>query len=264
MIGLSLLLYPTVSDYWNSFHQSAAIASYMRDVAGMDDDTYMEVWASACEYNAKLAKRGIIWASDEKQTEDYRNQLNVSQRGIMGYVDIPSIGCKLPIYHGTDEAVLQIAAGHIEESSLPVGGISTHCILSGHRGLPSAKLFTDLDRLCEGDIFMLQVLDETLTYEIEKIRIVKPYEVDALKIEKGRDLCTLVTCTPYGINSHRILVTGSRIENAGKPHTARVTADAALLEPMLVALFVALFLLGILWILWIISISKRKGAKRND
>lgn len=263
VIGLSLLLYPTVSEYWNSFHQSTAIASYMGKVAGLDDDIYREVWDSAEKYNAELAKRGNIWALDEEQRKAYRSELDVSSTGIMGYVDIPSIECKLPIYHGTDKAVLQIAVGHIEASSLPVGGPSTHCVLSGHRGLPSAKLFTDLDKLSVGDIFMLQVLDETLTYEIEKITIVKPYEVDALKIEKGRDLCTLVTCTPYGINSHRMLVRGSRIENAEKPHTVRVSADAALLDPMLVALSVALFLLTILWILWIVSLSIRKRAKRN-
>lgn len=264
VIGLSLLLYPAVSDYWNSFHQSSAIASYMGEVADMDDDIYREVWASADKYNAGLAERGNIWVPNAEQLADYRKQLSVSKTGIMGYIEIPSINCRLPVYHGTDEAVLQIAVGHIEGSSLPVGGRSAHCVLSGHRGLPSARLFTDLDRLSEGDVFMLQVLDETLTYEIERIRIVKPYEIEALKIEKDRDLCTLVTCTPYGINSHRILVTGSRIENDETLRTVRVTADAVLLEPMLVALFAALFLLLLLWVVWLLSIMIRKRANRND
>ena len=263
-VGLSLLLYPTVSDYWNSLHQSSAIASYVGEIAEIDDDVYKEIWNSANAYNQKIAEEGNIWVPDEDQLKEYEQQLSVSKTGIMGYIDIPAIDCRLPIYHGTDDAVLQVAVGHIEGSSLPVGGPNTHCVLSGHRGLPSAKLFTDLDKLSEGDIFMVQVLDETLTYEIKKILIVKPYEVDALKIEEGKDLCTLVTCTPYGINSHRMLVQGSRIETEKEVQAARVTADAVQIEPLIIAPIVAAFFILILWILLLISIRGRKRAKRDE
>lgn len=264
LVGLSLLLYPTVSDYWNSLHQSSAIASYVEEIAEVNDDVYKEIWSSANAYNQKIAESGNIWTPDEEQMKEYEQQLSVSKTGIMGYIDIPAIDCRLPIYHGTDDAVLQVAVGHIEGSSLPVGGPNTHCVLSGHRGLPSAKLFTDLDKLSEGDIFMVQVLDETLTYEIKKILIVKPYEVDALKIEEGKDLCTLVTCTPYGINSHRMLVQGSRIETEKEVQAARVTADAVQIEPLIIAPIVAAFFIVILWILLLISIRGRKRAKRDE
>lgn len=264
LVGLSLLLYPTVSDYWNSLHQSSAIASYVEEIAEVNDDVYKEIWSSANAYNQKIAESGNIWTPDEEQLKEYEQQLSVSKTGIMGYIDIPAIDCRLPIYHGTDDAVLQVAVGHIEGSSLPVGGPNTHCVLSGHRGLPSAKLFTDLDKLSEGDIFMVQVLDETLTYEIKKVLIVKPYEVDALKIEEGKDLCTLVTCTPYGINSHRMLVQGSRIETEKEVQAARVTADAVQIEPLIIAPIVAAFFILILWILLLISIRGRKRAKRDE
>ena len=264
LVGLSLLLYPTVSDYWNSLHQSSAIASYVEEIAEVNDDVYKEIWSSANAYNQKIAESGNIWTPDEEQLQEYKQQLSVSKTGIMGYIDIPAIDCRLPIYHGTDDAVLQIAVGHIEGSSLPVGGPNTHCVLSGHRGLPSAKLFTDLDKLSEGDIFMVQVLDETLTYEIKKVLIVKPYEVDALKIEEGKDLCTLVTCTPYGINSHRMLVQGSRIETEKEVQAARVTADAVQIEPLIIAPIVAAFFIVILWILLLVSIRGRKRAKRDE
>ena len=167
----------------------------------------------------------------------------------MGYIELPSIDCSLPIYHGTEESVLQIAIGHLEWSSLPVGGESTHCVLSGHRGLPSAKLFTNLDKLQEGDVFLLRVLDEVLTYEVDQILIVEPQEIAALQITEGEDLCTLVTCTPYGINTHRLLVRGHRIENAPEARLVRVTADAVQIEPLLVAPIVALPMLLLLLIL---------------
>ena len=174
----------------------------------------------------------------------------------MGYVEIPSISCTLPIYHGTDEAVLQIAIGHMEGSSLPVGGESTHCVISGHRGLPSAKLFTKLDELVEGDVFMLQVLGETLTYEVDQIRIVEPREIDALEIVEGEDYCTLVTCTPYGVNSHRLLVRGHRVENReGKD--VRIAADARQIEPEIVAPLVAVPILFVL-LIWLLVKYRKK------
>ena len=247
--GLSLLLYPSVSDYWNSFHQTQAIASYAEEVSGLNEVEYDKLWAEAQEYNEKLAKQDSIFMLPEAQKKEYTKLLDISGTGIMGYIEIPSIRCSLPIYHGTEESALQIAVGHLEWSSLPVGGESTHCVLSGHRGLPSAKLFTNLDQLKEGDVFLLRVLDEVLTYEVDQILIVEPQETGALRIVEGEDLCTLVTCTPYGINTHRLLVRGHRIENAPEARLVRVTADAVQIEPLLVAANGALPMLLVLLIL---------------
>lgn len=257
-IGLSLLLYPTISDYWNSFHQSQAIASYADTVSKIDDDKYGKILADARKYNASLAKGGNIWAMNASQKAEYESQLKVTNSGIMGYIEIPGIKCTLPIYHGTEDSVLQIAIGHIEGSSLPVGGESTHCVLSGHRGLPSAKLFTNIDQLKEGDIFQLRTLDEVLTYEVDKILIVLPNEIDSLKIEKGEDLCTLVTCTPYGVNSHRLLVRGHRVENPETDDDIRVTADALQIDPMVVAPIVAVPMLLFLLVYLLVKTRKRK------
>ena len=244
LTGVSLLLYPTVSDYWNSFHQSRAIASYVEAVAEIDNTDYEKMWQEAVAYNEKLKDNSGRWTPTDEELEEYDQILNISDTGIMGYVEIPKINVSLPIYHGTDEAILQIAIGHIPGSSLPVGGKGTHCVISGHRGLPSAKLFTDLDQMEEGDLFMLRVLDETLTYEVDQIRIVEPEDLSDLEIDEDKDLCTLVTCTPYGINSHRLLVRGHRVENL-KEDTVRVTADAQQIDPVMVAPAVAvpLFLL---------------------
>ena len=249
LLGLSLLLYPAVSDYWNSQHQTRAIAVYSEEVSGLDEDQYQALWEAAAAYNASLLERNNAYLLTEEQKAAYEQLLNVSGLGIMGYIEIPSIDCSLPIYHGTEESVLQIAIGHLEWTSLPVGGESTHCVLSGHRGLPSAKLFTNLDKLQEGDVFLLRVLDEVLTYEVDQILIVEPQETGALRIVEGEDLCTLVTCTPYGINTHRLLVRGHRIENAPEARLVRVTADAVQIEPLLVAPIVALPMLLLLLIL---------------
>ncbi len=244
--GLSLLLYPFVSEYWNALHQSRAIASYSRNVALLDEDSYTRLWESASAYNASLPEKDNIYFLEESQREVYDQQLNIFGTGIMGYIEIPAINCSLPIYHGTGEAVLQVAVGHLEWSSLPVGGESTHCVVSGHRGLPSARLFTDLDKLAEGDVFMLRVLDEVLTYEVDQILIVEPDQVADLQIVEGQDYCTLVTCTPYGVNSHRLLVRGYRIENQEEAKAVRVMADAVQLEPLMVAPIVAIPLLLLL------------------
>ena len=262
IIGLSLLLYPTFSDWWNSFHQSRAIASYTEQVANMDDEKYDEIWSEAWEYNQSLLENPNSFVLSDEQKEKYELLLDVTGSGIMGYIEIPSIGVMLPVYHGTNEAVLQIAVGHLEWTSLPVGGESSHCVVSGHRGLPSAQLFTDLDKMVEGDIFVLHVLDEILTYEVDQIRIVEPSETDDLLIVEGEDLCTLVTCTPYGVNSHRMLVRGHRTENIEEASVARVTADAIQIEPMIVAPFVAapmllVLLIGLMW-------PKKKKTRRNE
>lgn len=259
LVGLSLLLYPTVSDYWNTLHQSRAITQYAEQVANLEGERYQQLLRAAQDYNQTLLTKPDRYAISDAEHAEYETMLNVSGNGIIGYIEIPAINCSLPIYHGTDESVLQIAVGHIEGSSLPVGGAATHCVLSGHRGLPSARLFTDLDKLANGDTFVLRVLDETLTYEVDQIRIVEPYEMDALEIEDGKDYCTLVTCTPYGINSHRLLVRGHRVENQEQAHTVRVTADAMQIEPIIVAPLVAVPML--LFLLLVLLVSTRKNKR---
>lgn len=258
LAGLSLLLYPSVSDYWNSLHQTRAIATYAEEVANLNQDQYDEIWAAAESYNASLADRDNAYLLSDAQKEEYQQLLNVSGLGVMGYIEIPEIDVSLPIYHGTEDSVLQVAVGHLEWTSLPVGGESTHCVLSGHRGLPSAKLFTNLDKLREGDTFLLRVLDEILTYEVDQILIVEPQDTAALEIVEGQDYCTLVTCTPYGINTHRLLVRGHRIDNIGEGKTVRVTADAVQLEPLLVAPVVAIPMLLILLILLLLPRRRKK------
>ena len=262
-IGLSLLLYPTVSDYWNSLHQSCAISNYADAVAALDNEDYDRILESARNYNQNLAKNGTSWNLTEEQKEEYEKQLCVDDTGIMSYIEIPSIDCSLPIYHGTDEGVLQKAIGHIPGSSLPVGGKSTHCVLSGHRGLPSAKLFTDLDQLKEGETFLLRTLDETLTYQVDQILIVEPNELQALQIEEGEDLCTLVTCTPYGVNSHRLLVRGHRIANQADASYVRVTADAVQIDPVLVAPVVGVPILIIL-LIGLLARTRKKERNRGE
>ena len=250
LVGLSLLLYPTISNCWNSFHQSKTIATYMEAVEEMDDSDYEGMWREAQAYNTALPRDQGRFQLSEEEKQVYEGLLRVSDDGIMGYVEIPSINVELPIYHGTDEEILQIAVGHIQGSSLPVGGPGTHCVISGHRGLPSAKLFTDLDQLAKGDMFILHVLDETLTYEVDQIHIVEPDDVSLLSMEEGEDLCTLVTCTPYGVNSHRLLVRGHRVENQQDALTTSITSEAVQIDPMLVAPIVAapILLIFLLWV----------------
>lgn len=250
LVGLGIMLYPAASDYYNSFHQSRAIAHYAEEVASIDAETYERLWQEAVAYNQGLVGRENPFLLSDEQREEYLNVLNYSGSGVMGYISIPKITCELPIYHTTEESVLQIAIGHLEGSSLPVGGEATHCVLSGHRGLPSAQLFSHLDLLELGDTFVIRVLDETLTYEVDQIRTVLPTELQDLAIQEGRDYCTLVTCTPYGINTHRLLVRGHRTANAEEALNIRVTADALKVEPLLVASAAAppLLLMVMLWV----------------
>ena len=261
-IGALLLLYPTISDFWNSFHQSRAIASYAEQVADLDENAYDRLWEDARIYNKTLGDRMNRFVMAEEQKKAYAALLNIADNGVMGYIEIPNVRCNLPIYHGTDEAVLQVAIGHVPGSSLPVGGESTHCVLSGHRGLPSAKLFTNLDELETGDVFMLRVLDETLTYEVDQIRTVLPNELGDLAIVEGEDYCTLVTCTPYGINSHRLLVRGHRVENHAGASTIRVTADAMQIEPLQVAPLVAAPILVVMLV--VVLIPHRTKGKGDE
>ena len=262
LAGVSLLLYPSLSDYWNSMHQTRAIASYAETVSQLDTAQYDEMWKAAQDYNRSLAQRETAFALTDEQKVAYESLLDVSGLGVMGYIEIPEIDCSLPIYHGTEESVLQVAVGHLEWTSLPVGGEGTHCVLSGHRGLPSAKLFTNLDKLAVGDTFLLRVLDEVLTYEVDQILIVEPEQVDALGIVPGEDYCTLVTCTPYGINTHRLLVRGHRVENTPEAARMHVTADATQFDPLLVAPVLAIPVLLLLLI--ILLLPKRQSKSRGD
>ena len=264
LAGLSLLLYPGISDYWNAFHSSRAISEYTGSVAEMDDAQYDEMWSAAQAYNRSLPARSTGFTLSDGQKQEYERLLNVSGLGIMGYVEIPEISVSLPVYHGTEESVLQIAAGHLEWSSLPVGGESSHCVLSGHRALPSARLFTDLDKLREGDIFLLRVLDEVLTYEVDRILIVEPQDTASLRIVEGKDLCTLVTCTPYGVNTHRLLVRGHRIENIAQSKVVRITADALQIEPLIVAPIVAIPILLLLILLLLPKKPVRHGGDSDE
>ena len=258
LVGLSLLLYPTFSDWWNSRVQSRAIEHYSDLVANLNEEDYSHIWEAAERYNQSLVGRKNDFLLSEEQREKYNELLNLAGDGLMGYVEIPAINVSLPIYHGTEEKVLQVAIGHLDWTSLPTGGESTHCVISGHRGLPSARLFTDLDKLIVGDVFMLYVLDEVLTYEIDQILIVEPQNTDALLIQEGKDLCTLVTCTPYGVNSHRMLVRGHRVDNLEEAQVVRVTADAVAIEKLVVAPFVLAPILLLMMIVLLIPKSKNK------
>lgn len=264
--GLALLLYPTFSDWWNSMHQSRAVASYVEAMANMEEDTYQQLWDEANAYNQELVKKGIsAYNMTDEELERYKSVLDVTGTGIMGYIEIGRVNILLPIYHSTDDSVIQVAVGHVEWSSLPVGGEGTHAVLSGHRGLPSARLFTDIDQLVIGDTFLIQVLDETLTYEIDQIRIVLPSEIKDLRIEEGKDYCTLVTCTPYGVNTHRLLVRGHRIDTVTE-HTVRVSADAIQIDTTLVALFIAVPVVVLLALIVLLMPKKkaRKPVEEND
>ena len=221
LAGVSLLLYPTVSDYWNSMHASAAVTSYAEQVSNLDEEKYDEMLSAAREYNRSLPGRENPYLLSPAQKEQYESLLNLDGTGIMGYIEIPNINVSLPIYHGTEEETLERGVGHLIGSSLPIGGSSTHAILTGHSGLASQKMFSDLDKLEVGDTFYLEVLNEVLAYEVDQINTVLPHDTTYLGLEEGKDLCTLVTCTPFGVNTHRLLVRGHRIpytpENTDNP-----------------------------------------------
>ena len=259
LAGLGFLLYPTVSNLWNRAHQSRAIATYTKQVEKLDDSQNKEMLKAARKYNKSLLKKSDHWKLSKKDKKKYESPLDVSGTGIMGYIEVPKIDCSLPIYHGTDEGALQIAIGHLEGSSLPVGGKSTHCVLSGHRGLPSARLFTDLDQMEEGDVFVLNVLGRKLAYEVDQIKVVLPDEMSDLEIVQGKDLCTLVTCTPYGINTHRLLVRGHRTKYIEET-VVRVQKEAEKKET-------GIWLLAgggtVFLIIIIIVVVKRRRKRRN-
>ena len=261
-VGLSVMLYPTISDYVNQRNQSRAVASYAQDVDNMTDADYSAYFDAADAFNAQVAaNENALYRPD--QLTGYNETLDITGTGIMGYITISKIGVELPIYHGTSDSVLQIAAGHLEGTSLPVGGASTHAVISAHRGLPSAKLFTNLDQLEVGDTFTITVLDRVLTYEVEKIFIVKPDELDKLAIIPGGDYVTLMTCTPYGVNSHRLLVRAHRVDTV-YPHNVKVAADAVQLDSMSVVPFIAAPLFVGLLVFWIVSSRRQKTRSRRE
>ena len=265
LVGLSVMLYPTVSDYINQKNQSRAVASYSEEVENLSDVDYQAYFDAADDYNRRLAETpDAFYRPDE--VSGYTDTLDVSGTGIMGYITIPKIGVELPVYHGTSDGVLQVAAGHLEGSSLPVGGAGTHAVISAHRGLPSAKLFTNLDELEVGDTFTITVLDRVLTYEVDQISIVLPTETDLLQPVEGKDYVTLMTCTPYGINTHRLLVRGKRIENAENQKHIRVTADALRIEPIIVApaLAVPMLLVMLVVMLAVPHLRKRKNQREEN
>ena len=256
LVGISVMLYPTVSDWWNSRVQSYAIANYDAAVEQMDENNYDKIMNDAHWYNECLNHVHSPFSVPDA-IAGYNDILNISGTGIMGYITIPSIQVQLPIYHGTSDEVLNVAAGHLRGSSLPVGGESTHSVISAHRGLPSARLFSDLDQLVVGDTFTITILDEILTYEVEEILIVLPHEMDKLSVISGKDYVTLMTCTPYGINSHRLLVRSKRIETV-YPHNIKIVADAVQVDPMLVVPGICAPLLIGLITIWIIGSRKRR------
>ena len=261
LIGVGLLSYPTVADWWNTYWSAKAVGSYMETITNMTEEEYNYYYFRAEAYNRRLAEKGAMWNMTPVEEVNYENVLNFDPSGMMGYIDIKKIDIKLPIYHGVSEEVLSGAVGHIPASSLPVGGESSHCVISGHRGLPSARLFTDLDKLVEGDTFALIIMDRTLTYQIDQIRIVEPTNLSDLQIVPGKDYCTLVTCTPYGVNTHRLLIRGFRTENPNG--NALVVADAMQIEPALIAPMIAVPILILLVVLMFIVTGHKKRKKKK-
>ncbi len=257
--GLGVMFYPSISDWWNSLHASKAISEYVAAVEAIDNTELLKMIDEAREYNKKLSGEAHF-DLEEEEYQEYEKLLDISGTGIMGYISIPSISVNLPIYHGTSEEVLQIAAGHLAGSSLPVGGNSTHSIISGHRGLPSAKLFTDLDRLVVGDTFVISILNENFTYRVDQIKIVLPEDTSELMISKGKDYCTLVTCTPYGINTHRMLVRGHRVENEEEELVVIITPDATKVPNYIVAMFIIIPTLVIMLIVYMVFTAGKKKA----
>ncbi len=262
VIGLSLLLYPTVSDFYNSHYTTRAISSYVEEIDNLSDDDFRGIWEDAIDYNRALLDRENPLTLPEELEERYWSTLTLEgTHGVMGYIEIPKINVMLPVYHGTSDSVLASSIGHVTWSSLPTGGEGTHCVVSGHRGLPTAKLFTDLDKLREGDTFTLTVLGTVLTYQVDQIRIVEPNVTADLMIEEGKDYVSLVTCTPYGINTHRLLVRGHRIETVTY---VQVIAEAVVIDPLIVAPVVAFPFLFVLLMMVLLKTPESEKKRRRE
>ncbi len=273
LVGAGIAGYPAFSEYWNNMHQSRAIMGYAERVAELSNAEYEKVWNASLEYNRNLANGSNPWNMTDEEAKEYDSQLNVDGTGNMGFISIPKINVDLPIYHGTSETVLQTSIGHIDGTSLPSGSVhsnpddydevefGSHSVLSGHRGLPSAKLFSDLDAMEIGDVFYLTILDQTLTYQVDDITVIVPEDSSPLVIFPGKDYCTLMTCTPYGVNTHRLLVRGIRRENDKELVDVRVTADALKIEPVQVVPFIAAPVL-LLMILWVVIFAGGRKKSR--
>ena len=264
-VGICGLLYPSVSQYWNSKTQTHAVENYREILEALQPEDYEAFFEEATAYNDSLRKLTYP-LTEYEQLEGYDSILNINGNGIMGYITIPKLGVELPLYHGISTEVLNIACGHLEGTSLPIGGESTHTVLSAHRGLPHARLFTDLDKMEIGDTFQITILDRTCTYQVDQIKVVNPNDIDDVQIVEGEDLCTLLTCTPYGINSHRLLVRGTRIENAAP--IIHVTSNAYKIDSLVATPAVAapmlLFLLVVLMVKYRDKGSKPLISKEED
>lgn len=263
LIGLCVLLYPTVSDFWNEKRQSQAIMNYDELLVDLTPEDFTEYFKKAEEYNRKLRLISFPFLGYSELDDEYYSTLDINGSGMMGYITIEKIKVQLPIYHGTSDKVLNSAVGHLEGSSLPIGGESTHSVLSAHRGLPSAKLFTNLDKVVVGDIFTITILDRTFTYQVDQVLIVLPDRIDELAVVNGEDYCTLVTCTPYGINTHRMLVRGTRIENIEGPKKLNILTEAFQIDPLIVTPAVAIPILAGLLVFLMTKSSKEKRKNKT-
>ena len=263
VIGLCIFLYPSVSNYINSKHQSKAITDYQEALSSISKDDYSKIWQDAVKYNEALSKKALNFVLSDEELKEYNNILNPMNNGIMGYIEIENIGVNLPVYHGTEENVLQVGIGHLEGTSFPTGTSSTHVVLSGHRGLPSAKLFTDLDQMIVGDTFLLHILDQTFAYQVDQINIVLPEETQDLAIVDGKEYVTLVTCTPYGVNTHRLLVRAKRVDYSEETKLI-VPADATRYSNMIVAPFIAAPMILLLFVIFLFQTRKPKEKKGNN
>jgi len=261
-IGLSVLLYPAVSSYWNSKTQSEAIVDYEAMLANYKPEDYTEIFEAADAYNQEIAKLEFPFMY-HSQIPGYWETLDISGTGMMGYLTIQKINQELPVYHGTGDNVLSVAAGHFQGSSLPVGGESTHSVVSAHRGLPSAVLFTHLDRMEVGDTFNFTILDRTFTYEVDQIRIVEPYDTSLIQIEEGKDYCTLLTCTPYGINTQRLLVRGHQIDTSQK-RNIYIANEAYRIDTLIVMPIVALPIIVVLLIYVMFAPVKKETLEEDN
>lgn len=263
-VGLSVLLYPTISDFWNEKRQSQAIVNYDDLIVDLTPEDYSRLFSQAEAYNGKIRNMSFPFLNHKNIADEYYSALDVNGDGMMGYITIEKIKVQLPVYHGTSDKVLNSAVGHVEGSSIPIGGESTHAVLSAHRGLPSAKLFTNLDKLEIGDVFTIRILDRTITYQVDQILIVLPSETDELNLVPGEDYCTLVTCTPYGINSHRMLVRGTRIENIEPEKVIKVITEAYQIDPLIVTPAVAAPMLGLLLIILLVKSRNSASGKKKS
>ena len=262
LVGLAVFLYPSVSNYINSKNQSRAISTYQEALQSLSEEDYSRFWNEAIVYNEALAEKRMNFTLSDEELAEYNSILDATGTGVIGYIEIENIGVNLPIYHGTEETVLQVGIGHLEGTSFPTGTKSTHVVLSGHRGLPSSKLFSDLDQMIVGDTFLLHILDQTFAYQVDQINIVLPEETNDLAIQTDKEYVTLVTCTPYGVNTHRLLVRAKRVDYNEETKLI-VPADAIRYGNLVVAPFIGAPLLLIAFVVYMIMTSNRGKKKKK-